>query len=57
MITFMAKRIFKSPYARTAAGFAALTVLLALATRCSQAPLITYQANRLVFSELFSTTE
>ena len=57
MITFMAYKIFKSQYARTAAGFAAVAVLLSLTSRCSEAPLITYQANRLVFSELFSTTE
>jgi len=43
--------------ARTAAGFAALAVMVVLAAGCSDAPLTTRQANRLVLSELFSTTE
>lgn len=53
----MVNKLYRSQQARTAAGFAALAALLALAAGCSQAPLVTYQANRLVFSELFSTTE
>ncbi len=57
MIRFMAYKILRSQRARVAAGFSALAALLALAAGCSKAPLITYQANRLVFSELFSTTE
>jgi hypothetical protein len=57
MITFMARKFLKSQHARIAAGFAALVVLLVLTAGCSDAPLITRQANRLVLSELFSTTE
>jgi hypothetical protein len=56
-ITFVARKLFRSQDARTAAGFAALAVLLVLTIGCSDAPLITRQANRLVLSELFSTTE
>jgi hypothetical protein len=47
----------QSQHARAAAGFAALAVLLVFSVRCSDAPLISRQANRLVLSELFSTTE
>jgi hypothetical protein len=56
-ITYMVRKLFRSPDARTAAGFAALAVLLVLGAGCSDAPLISRQANRLVLSELFSTTE
>jgi hypothetical protein len=57
MILFMAFRLFQSQRARTAAGLAALAVLLVFSVRCSDAPLISRQANRQVLSELFSTTE
>ena len=56
-ITFVVRKLFQSQHARAAAGFAALAVLLVLTVGCSDAPLITRQANRLVLSELFSTTE
>jgi len=53
----MVRKLFQSHDGRVAAGFAALAVVLALVAGCSDAPLITRQANRLVLSELFSTTE
>jgi hypothetical protein len=53
----MARKLFKSNRARAAAGFAALATLLVFTAGCSDAPLISRQANRLVLSELFSTTE
>jgi hypothetical protein len=56
-ITFVTRKLLQSRHARVAAGFAALAVLLVFSVRCSDAPLITRQANRLVLSELFSTTE
>lgn len=56
-ITLVARKLFHSQNARAAAGFAALAVLLVLTVGCSDAPLITRQANRLVLSEIFSTTE
>jgi hypothetical protein len=56
-ITFVARKLFQSQHARMAAGFAALAVLLVFSVGCSDAPLISRQANRLVLSELFSTTE
>ena len=56
-ITYMVRKLFRSQDSRAAAGFAALAVLLVLTVGCSDAPLITRQANRLVLSELFSTTE
>jgi hypothetical protein len=49
--------LLQSRPTRTAAGLAALAILMVLAAGCSDAPLITRQANRLVLSELFSTTE
>jgi len=57
MITSMANKFLVTQGARVAVAFAALAVLSAFTTGCSDAPLITRQANRLVFSELFSTTE
>jgi hypothetical protein len=56
-ITSVVRKLFQSQHARAAAGLAALAVLLVLTVGCSDAPLITRQANRLVLSELFSTTE
>lgn len=56
-ITLVACKLFQSQNARVAAGFAALAVLLVLTVGCSDAPLVTGQANRLVLSEIFSTTE
>jgi len=50
-------KLLQSKLARAAAGFAALAVLLSFSVRCSDAPLISRQANRVVLSELFSTTE
>lgn len=55
-ITLVARKLLQSQRPR-AAGLAALAVLLAFSVRCSDAPLISRQANRLVLSELFSTTE
>ena len=56
-ITLVTHKLLKSQLARAAAGFAALAVLLSFSVRCSDAPLISRQANRVVLSELFSTTE
>jgi len=56
-ITFVTRKLLQSRPARTAAGLAAVAVLLSFSVRCSDAPLISRQANRLVLSELFSTTE
>jgi hypothetical protein len=55
-ITFVTRKLLQSQYTRSA-GMAALAVLLVFSVRCSDAPLISRQANRLVLSELFSTTE
>jgi hypothetical protein len=56
-ITFVNRKLYRSDLARTVAGFAALATLLVFSVGCSDAPLISRQANRLVLSELFSTTE
>lgn len=56
-ITFMACKLLQSKNARVAAGFAALAVLFVFSVRCSDAPLVSRQANRLVLTELFSSTE
>lgn len=56
-ITDMVLKFLRSQDSRIAAGFAALAMLLVFVAGCSDAPLITRQANRLVLSELFSTTE
>ena len=56
-ITLVTHKLTGSRPARVAAGFAVLVVLLSFSVRCSDAPLISRQANRLVLSELFSTTE
>jgi hypothetical protein len=56
-ITFVSRKLYSCDSARTAAGYAALALLLVFSVGCSDAPLITRQANRLVLSELFSTTE
>jgi hypothetical protein len=53
----VSRKLYPCDFARTAAGFAALALLLVFSIGCSDAPLITRQANRLVLSELFSTTE
>jgi len=53
----VARKLFRSQDARAAAGFVALAALLVFTVGCSDAPLITRQANRLVLSEIFSTTE
>jgi len=53
----MVLKFLRSQDSRIAAGFAALAMLLVFVAGCSDAPLITRQANRLVLSELFSTTE
>ena len=56
-IIFVNRKLYHCDFARTAAGFAALAVLLVFSVGCSDAPLVSRQANRLVLSELFSTTE